>query len=223
MRTNLRRTVGLSILGVVTLIAISACSLGSGSSINAGSASTSEARGDQAIAPPGNTSSAHLVGRGCGAYETAVPSGSGSIQGMSQDAAGVAASNNPMLTTFAAAISGKLNRSVNILDSVNGSELTIFAPVDNAFGQINPDILASFKASSGAPALTKLLRYHLIRGQFAPEQLAGSRITLDGTTVKITGTGDDLRINGSRVICGGIRNTNATVYLIDRVLTPPLG
>jgi uncharacterized surface protein with fasciclin (FAS1) repeats len=37
----------------------------------------------------------------------------------------------------------------------------------------------------------------------------------------VTGSGDDLKVNGANVICGGVRTANATVYLIDQVLMPP--
>jgi uncharacterized surface protein with fasciclin (FAS1) repeats len=30
-----------------------------------------------------------------------------------------------------------------------------------------------------------------------------------------------MTVNGASVICGGIQTANATVYLIDTVLTPP--
>ena len=36
----------------------------------------------------------------------------------------------------------------------------------------------------------------------------------------VTGTGDDLMVNGANVVCGGVQTANATVYLIDTVLMP---
>ena len=55
---------------------------------------------------------ANLVGPGCAGYAEAVPDGAGSIEGMSQDPVAVAASNNPILTTLTAAVSGQLNPDV---------------------------------------------------------------------------------------------------------------
>ena len=37
----------------------------------------------------------------------------------------------------------------------------------------------------------------------------------------VSGSGDQLTVNGANVVCGGIKTTNATVYLIDSVLLPP--
>ena len=71
---------------------------------------------------------ANLVGAGCAGYAEAVPDGAGSVAGMAQDPVATAASNNPLLTTLVAAVSGKLNPNVNLVDTLNGGEFTVFAP-----------------------------------------------------------------------------------------------
>ena len=81
---------------------------------------------------------ADLVGPGCADYAAAVPDGPGSVTGMSTDPVAVAASNNPLLTTLVAAVSGQLNPDVNLVDTLNGDEFTVFAPVDDAFAKIDP-------------------------------------------------------------------------------------
>ena len=65
---------------------------------------------------------ADLVGPGCADYAKAVPDGSGSVAGMAQDPVATAASNNPLLKTLVAAVSGKLNKDVNLVDTLNGGE-----------------------------------------------------------------------------------------------------
>jgi uncharacterized surface protein with fasciclin (FAS1) repeats len=51
--------------------------------------------------------------------------------------------------------------------------------------------------------------------------LSGTHKTLEGGTLQISGNGEDFKINGqSRVVCGNVQTSNATVYLIDRVLLP---
>ena len=47
--------------------------------------------------------------------------------------------------------------------------------------------------------------------------------TAEGGTLTVTGSGDNLKVNNANVICGGVQTKNATVYLIDAVLTPPAG
>ena len=66
-----------------------------------------------------------------------------------------------------------------------------------------------------------MLTYHVVPGQLALDQLAGSHKTLQGTTIQVSGSGQDFNVNGnSSVVCGNIQTANATVYLIDQVLLP---
>jgi uncharacterized surface protein with fasciclin (FAS1) repeats len=162
---------------------------------------------------------ANLVGSGCAAYAQQVPSGPGSVTGMAQDPVAVAASNNPLLTTLTAAVSGKLNPGVNLVDTLNGGQFTVFAPVDAAFAKIPPPTIDSLKTD--APALSKILTYHVVPGQLSPSQVVGTHKTVEGGSVTVTGSGNNIKVNGASVICGGVQTANATVYLIDTVLSPP--
>ncbi len=74
-----------------------------------------------------------LVGAGCAGYAAANPTGAGSVDGMAADPVATAASNNPLLTTLVAAVSGKVNPKVDLVSTLNGGEFTVFAPVDDAF------------------------------------------------------------------------------------------
>jgi uncharacterized surface protein with fasciclin (FAS1) repeats len=158
------------------------------------------------------------VGPGCAAYAKAVPSGAGSVDGMAQDPVAVAASNNPLLKTLVAAASGKLNPKVNLVDTLNGGQFTVFAPVDAAFAKVPAATLAKLKTDSGL--LTKILTYHVLPEQVSPDKIVGDQKTVEGSTVTVAGTPDNLTVNGAKVICGGVHTANATVYLIDGVLTP---
>nr|WP_269204183.1 fasciclin domain-containing protein [Motilibacter rhizosphaerae] len=161
---------------------------------------------------------ATLVGSGCAAYAKAVPSGAGSVAGMAQDPVATAASNNPLLKTLVAAVSGKLNPKVNLVDTLNSGKFTVFAPVDAAFKKVPAATLK--KLSTDQALLTKVLTYHVLDGQISPDKIAGTQKTLEGSTVKVAGSGNNLTVNGNHVICGGVQTANATVYLIDGVLTP---
>jgi uncharacterized surface protein with fasciclin (FAS1) repeats len=161
-----------------------------------------------------------LVGSGCAAYAEAVPDGGGSIVGMSQDPVAVAASNNPLLTTLVAAVSGQLNADVDLVDTLNGSEFTVFAPVDDAFAKIDAATIEALKLPENAGLLSSILTYHVVPGQILPSDIAGTQTTVQGGTVEVTGSGDALMVNDANVICGGVHTANATVYLIDTVLMP---
>lgn len=169
---------------------------------------------DEMMADP----AADLVGAGCADYAAAVPDGPGSVVGMSQDPVAVAASNNPLLKTLVAAVSGNLNPDVNLVDTLNGDEFTVFAPVDDAFAKIDPATIETLKTDSAL--LTSILTYHVVPGQLSPEMVVGDQTTVQGGTVEVTGEGDMLMVNGANVVCGGVHTANATVYLIDSVLMP---
>jgi len=162
-----------------------------------------------------------LVGTGCAAYAEANPTGAGSVDGMGKDKVATAASNNPLLTTLVAAVSGKINPKVNLVDTLNGAEFTVFAPVDDAFkADVDAATLAKLKTDDAL--LSKILTYHVISGQIAPDKIVGTHKTVEGDELTVTGSGNNLMVNGNAtVVCGGVKTANATVYLIDHVLMPP--
>ena len=216
-RTKMRLTAGLS-LALAATFALSACSMG---------ADTADDTMDEPSSAPSMSEetemdpAAMLVGSGCAAYAEAVPDGAGSVEGMSADPVAVAASNNPILTTLTAAVSGQLNPGVDLVDTLNGGEFTVFAPVDDAFAKIDPATIEALKTDTAT--LTSILTYHVVPGQIAPDYIDGTHTTVQGADLEVTGSGDNIMVNGeSAVICGGVQTANATVYLIDTVLMPPM-
>ena len=207
-------------LAIAAAIALSACS-----PMSSGSTTTEETTAPPAaaetMAPETEMDpAANLVGAGCAGYAEAVPDGEGSVAGMAEDPVATAASNNPILTTLTAAVSGGVNPDVNLVDTLNGDEYTVFAPVDDAFAKIDPATIEVLKTDSAL--LTSILTYHVVPGQVLPADIEGTHTTVNGADLEVTGSGDDIVVNGqAAVICGGVQTANATVYLIDTVLMPP--
>ena len=216
MRLITRKTLTALSIAAIAVVGLSACSMGA-SSADTATKPTSTASEAPVMT---NDPAADLVGSGCAAYADAVPSGAGSIVGMSADPVAVAASNNPLLKTLVAAVSGQINPKVDLVDTLNGSEFTVFAPVDAAFAKIDAATIDSLKTPEGAATLSSILTYHVLPGQIAPDAIAGTHKTVQGGDVTVTGSGDTLKVNGANVICGGVHTANATVYLIDSVLMP---
>jgi len=170
----------------------------------------------------GGDVNANLAGPGCAGYAKAVPKGAGSVAGMAADPVAVAAGNNPLLKTLTAAVSGKLNPKVNLVDTLNGGDFTVFAPVDSAFAKLPKATVKMLSTPKGAKALTTVLTYHVVAGRMTPEQVAGKTLTtVEGEKLKVTGTSDMLKAQQANVVCGGVKTANATVYLVDSVLIPP--
>ena len=99
------------------------------------------------------------------------------------------------------------------VDTLNGSEFTVFAPVDDAFGKIDAATIDMLKNDSAL--LTKILTYHVVPGQIEPADIDGTHETVEGQDLKVTGSGDSLMVNDAKVICGGVQTANATVYPVS--------
>ncbi len=184
-------------------------------------ASSALAAGLALAAAPAAAADHHLVGPGCAAYAEQNPTGPGSVAGMAGSPLTVAASNSPVLTTLAAAVSGGLNPNVNLVQTLDGGQFTVFAPTNDAFAKIDAATIETLKTD--AALLTSILTYHVVPGRAAPDQVVGTHTTVQGADLTVSGGGDHLMVNNANVVCGGINTTNATVYLIDSVLLPPAG
>jgi uncharacterized surface protein with fasciclin (FAS1) repeats len=220
MKIMYRNSITAASLAAAAILTVSACSDDASTSASA-ETSSSVAGTTPAPAPMEQPMdpAANLVGPGCADYAAQNPTGPASVTGMAQDPVAVAASNNPMLTTLTAAVAGKLNPNVNLVDTLNGSEFTVFAPTDAAFAKIDPATIEKLKTDSDL--LSSILTYHVVPGQASPAQVIGMHKTVQGGEVTVTGGGNAIRVNDAGVVCGGVRTANATVYLIDTVLMPP--
>lgn len=216
MRTT-RTPLAAMAIAALTIAGLAACS---SPAMTEPSAAPEPESSMEETAPMTDPAFDDLVGAGCAAYAEQVPDGGGSIVGMSQDPVAVAASNNPLLTTLVAAVSGQLNPDVNLVETLNGGEFTVFAPIDDAFAKLDPATVESLKLPENAALLSSILTYHVVPGQILPSDIAGMQTTVQGGTVEVTGSGDDLMVNDASVVCGGVHTSNATVYLIDSVLMP---
>jgi uncharacterized surface protein with fasciclin (FAS1) repeats len=212
MRTSTSKTLVITAVASLSLF-LGAC----------GSDEEPKANEETSQAPADDMNAAQLVGPGCEDYASQVPDGAGSVEGMAQDPVATAASNNPLLKTLTAAVSGKLNPKVDLVDTLNGGEFTVFAPVDDAFAKLPEETVKTLGTPEGAETLTSVLTYHVVAGQLAPDAVAGDHKTVNGESVTVAGEGDAITVGDAKakVICGGVKTANATVYLIDSVLMPP--
>lgn len=228
-----RRNLSVFGLAAVTMFSLAACGGGntatSSEAETAEASETSESSTMESSAPEASGEAsgeamdpaANLVGPGCADYAEMVPDGDGSVAGMAEAPVAEAASNNPLLTQLTAAVSGELNPEVNLVDTLNGGESTVFAPVDEAFEALDAATVESLQTD--ADLLSGILTYHVVEGQLAPDEVAGKHTTVNGAELTVEGEGDAITVGeeGAAVICGGVQTANATVYLIDAILMPP--
>jgi uncharacterized surface protein with fasciclin (FAS1) repeats len=164
--------------------------------------------------PPAEASAADQVfGDGCAAVPT---EGDGSFDEMVMDPVATAASTNPLLSTLVEAVGvAGLGGTLN-----DAPELTVFAPVNDAFAAIPPADLKGILADK--PLLSKILTHHVVGGQLDPTAVAGEQETLNMDTLTIEGDETGMTVSDGKVtanvICGNVPTANATVYIIDAVL-----
>jgi len=213
MNTTLRRS-GIAAIALASTLGLAGC--GSSDSSGTAAGSGSDMSSDMSSSPAtGGDAASQTFGAAC----SAVPStGPGSFTGMATAPVASAASANPVLSTLVTAV-----KKAGLVDTLNSQQgITVFAPTNDAFAQLPPKTLKSVLADK--PELTKILTYHVVAGQLAPDQLAGTHKTLEGDTLKVSGSGEDFTVGAQKaaVVCGNVPTANATVYLIDSVLMPKM-
>ena len=218
---SMKTRTGLVALAIALPLSLAACSSSSDAAPSGGSTPAASTPADTMSSTPSDTmtssesmdATAAVFGEGC----AAVPKdGKGSFNGMATDPVATAASNNPLLSTLVTAV-----KQAGLVDTLNSApEITVFAPVNDAFAKIPAADLK--KVLADKPTLTKILTNHVVAGKIAPDQLAGDHKTLAGTTITVKGSGKDFTVGkaNAKVICGNVPTANATVYIIDGVLMP---
>ncbi|MFI7086825.1 fasciclin domain-containing protein [Streptomyces anulatus] len=142
--------------------------------------------------------------------------GKGSLAGMAKDPVATAASNNPELSTLVTAV-----KKAGLVDTLNNAEnITVFAPSNDAFAKIPKADLDKLLADKAE--LTKVLTYHVVGEEITQQQMEkGWFKTREGGTLTPAGSGEAFTVNDStKIVCGSVSTANATVNIIDTVLTP---
>ncbi|MEO1410168.1 MAG: fasciclin domain-containing protein [Bacteroidota bacterium] len=101
---------------------------------------------------------------------------------------------------------------------------TLFAPTDEAFGELPMGLLDSLLVDPSGD-LTTILQYHVLMGEVLSSQLTDGQqaMTLNGQNITVTINMDGVFINDdSEVIAPDIRTFNGVVHVIDEVLLPDL-
>jgi uncharacterized surface protein with fasciclin (FAS1) repeats len=225
---TLRRTGALAAAALTLTVGLTACSdEDSSGSTGTGSSETtsedaspsedmteSEDTGMDTGMDAGTDPSAATYGPACG--EIPSDDSAASFTGMAAEPVATAASANPLLSTLVSAVG-----EAGLVDALNGApELTVFAPVNDAFAAIPKKDMAAVMADKDM--LTAILSHHVVPQRVEPDQLSGELETLNGDTITIEGEGEEATIGteGATVLCGGVQTANATVYLIDTVMMP---
>ena len=209
------RVAGIGFAAVAAL-SLTACSGSDTASSGSSMAPSMAAPSTNAASVDGVTTNADVFGPAC----AQLPQGSapGSLDSMGPQPVASAASTNPLLTKLVAAV-----KATDLVDTLNSQQaITVFAPADPAFAALGD---AKFTELAGKPAeLAPILQYHVVGKRYDAKGLesAGTLESLNtaGGPLKIEGSGENMTVNGAKILCGNIPTKNATVFVIDQVLTP---
>mmetsp|Transcript_21467 Transcript_21467/g.32588 ORF Transcript_21467/g.32588 Transcript_21467/m.32588 type:complete len:586 (-) Transcript_21467:90-1847(-) len=98
-----------------------------------------------------------------------------------------------------------------------GESFTIFAPTNSAFSKLDKYIIDFL--NEDMDALAKVLTYHVVAGNaYLAED--SSLTTVEGGSLDITGTADDLQVNGIDIAQDNLLVGNGVIHQIKEVLIP---
>jgi uncharacterized surface protein with fasciclin (FAS1) repeats len=133
-------------------------------------------------------------------------------------------------TTLVAAV-----KAAGLVDTLAGKgPFTVFAPVNSAFDSLPAGTVEMLLKPENKPALTKVLTYHVVAGNFDSKAIrkaikagngkaefttvAGGKLwaMMDGNTLILV----DEKGGRSRVTIADVRQSNGVIHVVDSVLLP---
>lgn len=107
-----------------------------------------------------------------------------------------------------------------------GGPFTLFAPNDVAFAKLTVEVFEFLLEPQNRDFLARILLYHLVPGNLTAADIKALNPpvdikTLNGQSVTVTKNGNELQVNGARVIITDVFATNGIVHGIDTLLIPP--
>ena len=118
------------------------------------------------------------------------------------------------------AAAGALRRADIEAPLNQASDVTVFAPTNDAFNAIGSSV-----NGMTLEQLTNMLNYHVIPGKVLYSQLMatpGSEATQEGGNLNFRTEGGELFVNGAKVVAADVLVGNGVVHVVDGYGTTPL-
>jgi len=98
---------------------------------------------------------------------------------------------------------------------------TVFAPTNAAFAPLPVNRLL---LPVNIPRLANILTYHVVPGRVYADELVNNQIlpTVNGQTLLVTRVGNDVFVDGVRIVAADVESTNGNIHVIGEVLLPPI-
>jgi uncharacterized surface protein with fasciclin (FAS1) repeats len=98
---------------------------------------------------------------------------------------------------------------------------TVFAPTDAAFKRVPKSTLNALLKNKAK--LKAVLLYHVVSGEVTASEVVqlSQAKTLNGKSVRIRTSGQNVFVNSSKVTTPDVMATNGVIHVVNRVLIPP--
>lgn len=101
-----------------------------------------------------------------------------------------------------------------------GEKFTIFAPTDEAFAALPPDVLERLLRPENRDLLREVLAYHVVPGAVSSKDLRTGLIDTLGGGIAVRVTPDRIIVNDGSVVQPDIQAANGVIHVVNRVLMP---
>ena len=108
-----------------------------------------------------------------------------------------------------------------LVSTVASTDLTIFAPTDDAFETLFSELGIGGIDDLTAEQLTPILLYHAVAGKVMSTDLSSGYVpTVNGSAIKVD-LSSGVMINDASVMIADLKAANGVIHVIDKVLLPP--
>ncbi len=134
-------------------------------------------------------------------------------------------------TTLVAAV-----KAAGLVDTLSGpGPFTVFAPTNEAFGDLPAGTVDSLVKPENKATLTKILTYHVVPGTYDTMKIRAAILqshgvatlrTVEGGTLRLMMNGtsnitvEDEKGNVADITIADVRQSNGVIQVVDRVLMP---
>ena len=129
-------------------------------------------------------------------------------------------------TAVAAGSFNTLVKAVTAADLVetlkSKGPFTVFAPSDEAFSALDPNLLADLLKSENKNKLTGVLTFHVLAGKVTSSDISGTieATTVNGQKVTVKKSYGNVFVNDAQVVAADIEADNGVIHVINKVLIP---
>ena len=158
----------------------------------------------------------------------AAQAGAAERSGVAGSTMGEVKPNGDMVETLKT--SGQFTTLVKALDATNltgvlknNSNLTVFAPTDQAFAALPAGELDRLMKPENRADLQKLLTYHLVNARLDSTRIDGAKgpvPTVAGENVQLDGSGEAMMVGQAEIVQADVMASNGVIHVVDKVLMP---